>query len=126
MITSIIALYLAVSAPKVSNVSIVVYSVESSEIKEQPAIQPLHEVYIARVTAYALTGTMASGKQVYFGAAACPRAIPLGTFVEIGTLGDFKCEDRTALKNDGTFDIWAGDYDSAIQFGVQHLSITIK
>ncbi len=39
-----------------------------------------------------------------YDSAACPRAIPLGTFVEIrGAM--YVCEDRTARKYDGRFDV---------------------
>jgi hypothetical protein len=42
-----------------------------------------------------------------YDAAACPRSIPLGTFVEIRG-ATFVCEDRTARKFDGRFDIGCG------------------
>ncbi len=68
------------------------------------------------VTQYVLKGVMASGKEVYDGAIACPRNIELGTKVEIGGI-EYVCEDRTHFKNDGTFDIWQQDYDVAIEWG---------
>ena len=59
----------------------------------------------AIVTAYCLLGTMSSGIQVYDGAVACPRNIPLGTKVCIEHKL-YTCEDRTHQKFDGRYDIW--------------------
>jgi len=72
---------------------------------------------------------MASGKRAYIGAVACPREINLGTKVEINKT-IYICEDRTALKFNGRFDIFMGynqeAYDKAIQFGLQRLNVIIK
>jgi len=123
MIESIIAAYFAFSAPQTVQTPYVSSEAQNASHAQAQA-QPV-DVYMARVTAYSLPGTMASGKEVYFGAVGCPRAIPLGTRVEIGDLGHFICEDRTAKHNDGTFDVWIDDYDAAIQFGVRYLSVTV-
>lgn len=67
---------------------------------------------------------MASGKAVYVGAAACPRAIPFGTQIEI--LGSiYTCEDRLAEKFDMRFDIFIPDYNEALKFGIQKTSVKI-
>lgn len=72
---------------------------------------------------------MASGKKAYVGAAACPRKYPLGTKLELEGMGTFTCEDRTAKKYDGRFDLFFGydqsDYQRAINFGIQKKKITI-
>lgn len=94
------------------------------------------ETYTATVTAYTAIETcrdrctMASGKQAYVGAAACPRDIPLGTWVDIQGIGIVVCEDRTAQRVDGRFDVFFGyaadDYARAIQFGKSQREITIN
>lgn len=101
---------------------------------EEP--EPSSVGFTAPVTAY--TGVeschnpncaMASGKRAYVGAVACPRSIPLGTRVEIGSLGTYICEDRTATYVDGRYDIFFGytqeDYYAALEFGKQYMTITI-
>lgn len=71
---------------------------------------------------------MASGKRAYVGAIACPRAYKLGTRVKI-TDTVYTCEDRTAKRLDGRFDIFfgygQGSYDQAIKFGKKQLTINI-
>ena len=61
---------------------------------------------------------MASGNRVYEGAVACPRWIPFGTTIEIGN-DTYVCEDRTHLKNDGTFDILMFSRNEALEYGRQ-------
>jgi len=80
---------------------------------------------ISRVTAYVLIGTTASGEQTKEGLAACPRNIELGTVIHVEGMGVYKCADRTALWNDGTYDLWMRSYEQAINFGVQYLNVTI-
>ncbi len=59
---------------------------------------------------------------------ACPRSIPLGTRVKIEEK-TVVCNDRTARKYDGRFDIYNGttqeDYQEALAWGVKTLPITI-
>jgi len=80
--------------------------------------------------------TMASGKPAYDGAVACPRSIPLGTRISIynpndneNTLRALVCEDRTAKRFDGRFDIFAGRdmnaYNYAKNYGIKKLQVTI-
>jgi 3D (Asp-Asp-Asp) domain-containing protein len=59
---------------------------------------------------------------------ACPRRIKKGTKVQIeGIL--FTCDDFTAIRYDGRFDIFAGyterDYREALAWGVKVLPVTI-
>lgn len=90
---------------------------------------------VSHVTAY--TGVeschyagciMASGKPAYKGAVACPRALPLGTSVVISGV-TYTCEDRTAKRFDGRYDIFFGytseDHARALRFGIQDLEVTI-
>lgn len=90
---------------------------------------------LATVTAYSeldschLPGCpMSSGKKAYIGAIACPRKYKLGTKVEINGK-QYTCEDRTARKYDGRFDIFFGygveAHSKALQFGKQKLEINI-
>lgn len=71
---------------------------------------------------------MASGKRAYVGAVACPRALPLGSPILISGR-PFTCEDRTAKKYDGRFDIFLGygapAHEEAKQFGVRKLLVEI-
>ncbi len=65
---------------------------------------------------------MASGNRAYVGAIACPRSIPLFTKVTIDNT-TYTCEDRTAKKYDGRFDIFMGygpdAHTKSINYGVQ-------
>lgn len=59
---------------------------------------------------------------------ACPREIALGTDVEIqGKM--YKCQDRTALKHNGRYDIFEGytveDWQNAKEYGLQQHLIKI-
>lgn len=71
---------------------------------------------------------MASGKKAYIGAVACPRHIKLGTTVIISGL-PFTCEDRTAKRYDGRYDIFMGygkqAHTNAIIFGKRTLTIEL-
>lgn len=78
---------------------------------------------------------MASGKEVYEGALACPDAIIIregkrvfGTKIEIEGLGVFTCEDRMAKKHrdkEHKFDIFMESEDDAWDFGRQHLNYKV-
>ena len=76
------------------------------------------------VTAYCLTGTMASGLEVYDGAIACPRYIPLKSRVEINGI-TYICEDRMNLRFPDRYDIWMSDCDDCMEFGKRTLNIKI-
>ena len=75
-------------------------------------------------TAYCLTGTMASGLEVYDGAIACPRYIPLKSRVEINGI-TYICEDRMNLRFPDRYDIWMSDCDDCMEFGKRTLNIKI-
>jgi 3D (Asp-Asp-Asp) domain-containing protein len=72
---------------------------------------------------------MANGIRAQVGYIACPRHIPLGTKVEIETLGEFECGDRTAKYLDGRYDVFMGwgeeSYQKAIEFGVKKLRVVV-
>ena len=90
---------------------------------------------IATVTAYSSVDSChypncitASGKRAYVGGVACPRKLKLGTKVEIfGKI--YTCEDRTAVRFDGRYDIFKGygneAHRKAIIFGIQKLEVRI-
>jgi 3D (Asp-Asp-Asp) domain-containing protein len=67
---------------------------------------------------------MASGKNVYVGAIACPRKYPFGTKVEIDNV-IYTCEDRLNIKYDNRFDIFFEHYEDAINWGKQTKQVII-
>lgn len=91
--------------------------------------------YLSTVTAYSSYETCPSGycitasrKNAYIGSLACPRSIELGTKVCIDEV-EYTCEDRTALKYNGRFDLWMGhgkqNWKRALKFGKQQKEVTI-
>jgi 3D (Asp-Asp-Asp) domain-containing protein len=79
---------------------------------------------LAKISAYCDKGIMASGKETYLGAIACPREIPLKTKVNILDK-IYTCEDRTNLKYNGRYDIFMESCESAITWGIKKLSVEI-
>lgn len=69
---------------------------------------------------------MASGKRAYVGAVACPRDIELATEVIIGGVS-YTCEDRTARRYDGRYDVFFGygkeSHEQALAFGIQKIKV---
>lgn len=61
---------------------------------------------------------------------AAPRHIPLGTEVYIETIGLRVVETRTALRYNGRWDVyvgnWPGAHQHARKLGIQKLNITIQ
>ena len=58
---------------------------------------------------------------------ACPRTLPLHSWVEVEGLGLFECMDRTASKYNGRFDIsFDQDVHAALQWGKQSRIITYE
>lgn len=55
---------------------------------------------------------------------ACPRRIKLGTRVVFGSRRSV-CDDRTAIRFDGRFDIHVDSYKEALAFGKQKADVTI-
>ena len=76
------------------------------------------------ITAYCDKGIMASGKEVYSGAIACPREMKLGQKVIIQDR-EYTCEDRTHIRYNGRFDIWMESCDDAILWGIKSLKVQI-
>lgn len=72
--------------------------------------------------------TMASGKSAYIGAVACPRHYKIGTKIKIAD-SIYTCEDRTALRYDGRFDIFSGydmkSHKEAMQWGIRNMTVFI-
>lgn len=71
---------------------------------------------------------MASGKSAYVGAVACPTKLPLGSKVRIqGKV--YTCEDRTAKRFDGRYDIFFGygkeAHQKALNWGIKKLDVDI-
>ena len=50
---------------------------------------------------------------------ACPRRLKFGTTIILDGK-EYKCEDRTAKRYNGRFDVWVGnDYQRAMQWGIK-------
>lgn len=64
---------------------------------------------------------MASGREVYRGAAACPAYLKLGARIHVEGLGVYTCEDRLArrFRHKPRFDLLMFDRARAKQFGLQ-------
>jgi 3D (Asp-Asp-Asp) domain-containing protein len=84
---------------------------------------------IATVTAYdaqSFPGLTASGHVGHIGSSvACPRSIRIGSHIQLGSIGRFVCDDRTALRFDGRFDLFLGTRKEALAFGKKTLEVTI-
>ncbi|MDA3837241.1 MAG: 3D domain-containing protein [Nanoarchaeota archaeon] len=70
---------------------------------------------------------MASGKEVYEGAIACPARLDFGTEIEVNG-NTYTCEDRMAKRfRDGNyFDIYQDNQDESLEFGRRQLAFIIK
>ena len=66
----------------------------------------------------------ASGRRVFDGVVACPRAIPFGTKVRISDR-TYQCYDRLHLKYDDRFDIWMSTKHAALAFGRRELRVEV-
>lgn len=115
-----------------------------SEVKREliPTVKPddlKTKIYTARVTKYTLQESChfrkgnfcpaANGKEPVAGkTVACPRHLPLGTKVKIAG-NVYECTDRYSRwvqeKHGDTYDIFTTDYQAAIQWGAQQLTVTI-
>lgn len=71
---------------------------------------------------------MASGKSAYIGAVACPTKLHLGTTVQINGKV-YTCEDRTAKRFNGRYDIFFGygkeAHQKALTWGIKRLDVSI-
>ena len=68
--------------------------------------------------------TTASGRRVFDGLVACPRALPFGTKVRIGDR-TYQCYDRLHRKYDDRFDIWMSTKNAALEFGKRRLLVEV-
>ncbi len=66
----------------------------------------------------------ASGRRVFDGLVACPRAISFGTNVRIGDR-TYQCYDRLHRKYDDRFDIWMSTKNAALVFGKRQLRVEV-
>jgi 3D (Asp-Asp-Asp) domain-containing protein len=66
----------------------------------------------------------ASGRRVFDGLVACPRALPFGTKVIIGDR-TYHCYDRLHRKYDDRFDIWMSTKNAALEFGKRQLLVEV-
>lgn len=131
LILSIIFTHSAVAEPAVKFIVPEQLHQEASIVASTP-FSERGQLILATVTAYTSrpeetddTPTiMASGKTVYFGAAACGRKIKFGTRVRINRQ-IYICEDRLAKKYDNRFDIWMPTISDAKNFGVRKLAVEI-
>jgi len=82
----------------------------------------------AIVTAYDaqdFPGEVAAGHKGIVGTSiACPRSIRLGSMVAIDNK-KFSCDDRTAVKYDGRFDLFVATRAEALRFGKKEMTVTI-
>ncbi len=89
---------------------------------------------VAETTMYSSVETcedkciMANGQEAFIGAAACPREIPLNSLIQLENK-TYKCADRTHLKYNGRYDLFAGygekSHELAINYGKKSLEIKI-
>jgi 3D (Asp-Asp-Asp) domain-containing protein len=102
--------------------------------------RPGHDIYLepeppgfhATVTAYSSSPDetwgdpfiTASGRRVFDGLVACPRAFPFGTMVIIGDR-TYHCYDRLHRKYDNRFDIWMSTKNAALDFGKRRLLVEV-
>lgn len=75
------------------------------------------------LTAYEWTGnTCANGEYPSKGYTIACNSLPIGTRVWIEGYGEFVVEDRGGMA-DNVIDIYLGDYDECIEFGVQEADV---
>lgn len=95
-------------------------------------LEPDIPEYRATVTAYSSSPdetwgdpfVTASGRRVFDGLVACPRALPFGTQVRIGER-TYHCYDRLHRKYDDRFDIWMSSKNAALEFGKRTLLVEV-
>lgn len=77
------------------------------------------------LTAYEWTGNpCANGNYPTCGYTAACNSLPLGTRIYIEGLGEYVIEDRGGM-SDNVIDIYMGDVDTCLQFGVQYADVYI-
>jgi len=82
---------------------------------------------VFRLSFYCLAGSMSSGKQVYYGAAAADASVfPLGTVVEVAEWGIFVIEDRFGWDaGQNRLDIWVPSCAEAIRYGIKYAPVSV-
>ncbi|MDA1185277.1 MAG: hypothetical protein O2930_11625 [Acidobacteria bacterium] len=111
-----------------TTVQVVNVPAAGQDIFLEPDIQGIH----ATVTAYSSSPDetwgdpfiTASGRRVFKGLVACPRALPFGTKVKIGDR-TYHCYDRLHRKYDDRFDIWMPSKNAALTFGKRTLVVEV-
>lgn len=77
------------------------------------------------LTAYEWTGSpCANGNYPTCGYTAACNSLPLGTRIYIEGMGEYVIEDRGGV-DDSVIDIYMGDVDTCLQFGVQYADVYI-
>ncbi len=80
----------------------------------------------AKVTAYALPGTTATGMPVGYGIIAVdPRVIPLGTRLYVPGYGEGIAADTGSAVKGNVVDVWLPSRDEALDWGIKHLTVTV-
>jgi len=80
----------------------------------------------AKVTAYALPGTTATGMSVGYGIIAVdPRVIPLGTRLYVPGYGEGIAADTGSAVKGNVVDVWLPSRDEALDWGIKHLTVTV-
>lgn len=108
--------------------------IEQAQAKEAPVSVAIKEAWsVAEFSAYTASVDetdaspliMASGKEVYIGAIACPRDIKLGTTIEVKGHGVYVCEDRMNARYTNHFDLFMLTKAEAREFGRKSLQYKI-
>ena len=130
ILRGVVVFHLALTVAFLSSTSVeVVHApLQGQDIYLEPEPPELH----ATVTAYSSSPdetwgdpfVTASGRRVFDGLAACPRALPFGTKVRIGDR-TYECYDRLHRKYDDRFDIWMSTKNAALAFGKRRLPIEV-
>jgi 3D (Asp-Asp-Asp) domain-containing protein len=95
-------------------------------------LEPDLSRFVADITAYSSSPDetwgdpfiTASGRRVADGVVACPRRLPFGTKVRIGSR-TYTCWDRLHPKYDDRFDIWKPSKEDALEFGRRRLLVVV-
>jgi 3D (Asp-Asp-Asp) domain-containing protein len=126
-------LHLALVVAFISSVSSASFEVVDVPVLGQDIyLEPEPPGFQATVTAYSSSPDetwgdpfiTASGRRVFDGLVACPRALPFGTNVRIGDR-TYQCYDRLHPKYDDRFDIWMSTKNAALAFGKRRLLVEV-
>ena len=128
MLFRVILLHLALVVAPLSTDSFAAGDVPDPDRNVAPERPRFH----ATVTAYSSSPDetwgdpfiTASGRRVFAGLVACPRALSFGTQVSIGNR-TYQCYDRLHRKYDDRFDIWMPTKAAALAFGLQRLEVEV-